>query len=251
MSPVLQVSRLVKRFRGLTATDDLSLDVADGELHALIGPNGAGKTTLINLLSGELQADAGSIVFDGRDLTRTPVHERALAGLVRSFQITSVFPELSALHNVMLAVQAVSGHSFHFLRDVRTDDRLRGPAHEALRVVGLTDCADRLVASLAHGARRQLELAMVLALKPRLMLLDEPLAGMSGAEAEAMVALLGRLKRSCTIVLVEHDMDAVFSLADRLTVLAAGRPIATGSPADIRNDPIVRDAYLGEEGMLA
>jgi len=251
MTALLQVSHLIKRFRGLTATDDASFDFTEGELHALIGPNGAGKTTLINLLSGELLPDAGRIVFDGHDITRVPAHRRAPLGLVRSFQITSVFPELNVLQNVMLAVQIAAGHSFTFLRDVRTDRCLIEPALEALGTVGLAADADRLVANLAHGARRQLELAMVLALKPRLMLLDEPLAGMSGAEADAMVALLGRLKASCTIVLVEHDMDAVFSLADRLTVLAAGRPIATGTPADIRNNPTVRDAYLGEEDMLA
>jgi branched-chain amino acid transport system ATP-binding protein len=251
MKALLQVSHLTKRFRGLTATDDASFDFMEGELHALIGPNGAGKTTLINLLSGELMPDAGRIVFDGLDITRVPSHRRALQGLVRSFQITSVFPELTVLQNVMLAVQTAAGHSFAFWRDVRTDQRLIGPAREALETVGLAADAERRVANLAHGARRQLELAIVLALKPRLMLLDEPLAGMSGAEADAMVALLGRLKAHCTIVLVEHDMDAVFSLADRLTVLAAGRPIATGTPADIRNNPMVRDAYLGEEDMLA
>jgi branched-chain amino acid transport system ATP-binding protein len=251
MTTLLQVSHLTKRFRGLTATDDASFDFMEGELHALIGPNGAGKTTLINLLSGELMSDGGRIVFDGHDITRVPPHRRALQGLVRSFQITSVFPELTVLENVMLAVQTAAGHSFAFWRDVRTDQRLIGPAREALETVGLAADAERQVANLAHGARRQLELAMVLALKPRLMLLDEPLAGMSGVEADAMVALLGRLKAHCTIVLVEHDMDAVFSLADRLTVLAAGRPIATGTPAEIRNNPMVRDAYLGEEDMLA
>lgn len=251
MTVLLHVSQLTKRFRGLTATYNASFDFMEGELHALIGPNGAGKTTLINLLSGELMPDAGRIVFDGRDITRAPPHRRALQGLVRSFQITSVFPELTVLQNVMLAVQVAAGNSFAFWRDVRTDQRLIGPAREALETVGLATNAERRVANLAHGARRQLELAMVLALKPRLMLLDEPLAGMSGAEADAMVALLGRLKAHCTIVLVEHDMDAVFSLADRLTVLAAGRPIATGTPADIRSDPMVRDAYLGEEDMLA
>ncbi len=251
MTTLLQVSHLTKRFRGLTATDDASFDFMAGELHALIGPNGAGKTTLINLLSGELKPDAGRIVFDGHDITRVPPHRRAQQGLVRSFQITSVFHELTVLQNVMLAVQIAAGHSFAFWRDVRTDQRLIGPAREALETVGLAADAERRVADLAHGARRQLELAMVLALKPRLMLLDEPLAGMSGAEADAMVALLGRLKTHCTIVLVEHDMDAVFSLADRLTVLAAGRPIATGTPADIRNNALVRDAYLGEEDMLA
>ncbi|MCZ2098916.1 MAG: ABC transporter ATP-binding protein [Anaerolineae bacterium] len=251
MATLLQVSNLTKRFRGVVATDDCSLEVAAGELHALIGPNGAGKTTLVNLLSGELAPDAGSIVFDGHDITRTAVHERALRGLVRSFQITSVFPELTALQNVMLGVQAIAGDRYSFLRDARTDRRLTEPASEALHAVGLARSADRRVADLAHGERRQLELAMVLALKPRLMLLDEPLAGMSAAEGEAMVALLGRLKADCTIVLVEHDMGAVFSLADRLTVLASGRPIATGTPDGIRSDPLVRNAYLGEEGMIA
>lgn len=251
MTVLLQVRNLTKHFRGLTATDDASFDFMEGELHALIGPNGAGKTTLINLLSGELMADAGQIIFDDRDVTCVPTYRRALQGLVRSFQITSVFPELTVLQNVMLAVQTAAGHSFAFWRDVRTDQRLIEPALEALETTGLAADADRRVTSLAHGARRQLELAMVLALKPRLMLLDEPLAGMSGVEADAMVALLGRLKAQCTIVLVEHDMEAVFSLADRLTVLAAGHPIATGSPTEIRNNPVVRDAYLGEEDMLA
>jgi branched-chain amino acid transport system ATP-binding protein len=251
MKEALVARGLIKRFRGLTATDNADLTFFEGELHALIGPNGAGKTTLINLLSGELTLDAGSIVFQGRDITRLPTHQRALAGLVRSFQITSVFPELTALQNVMLAVQAAGGHSFSFLKDVRTDVSLTVPALEALKEVGLLGVAHGLVMNMAHGARRQLELAMVLALKPRVMLLDEPLAGMSGVEADAMVALLSQLKERYTIVIVEHDMDAVFSLADRLTVLTAGRPIATGTAAEIRTNQQVKVAYLGDEDMVA
>jgi len=250
LGAALGVKGLVKRFRGLTATDHADLDFAAGELHALIGPNGAGKTTLINLLSGELQPDAGSITYDGRDITRRSVDQRARSGLVRSYQITSVFPEFTLLQNVMLAVQSLAGHSFSFMRDTRSDPRLIEPALAALELVGLGAQAALPVDTLAHGARRQLELAMVLALRPRVMLLDEPLAGMSGAEADEMVALLTRLKRRYTIVLVEHDMQAVFSLADRLTVLVAGRPIASGTPEAIRNDPRVRDAYLGDAQEL-
>ncbi|MCL4181816.1 MAG: ABC transporter ATP-binding protein [Burkholderiaceae bacterium] len=245
-SAVLSVHGLVKHFRGVIATDRTDLKFSVGELHALIGPNGAGKTTLINLLAGELQPSQGHIFFEGQEITRLSVHERAQRGLVRSYQITSVFPPFSALQNVMLAVQAREGHSFSFFRDTRQDQRLISPARDALELVGLAGEADSRVHTLAHGARRQLELAMVLALEPRIMLLDEPLAGMSGAEADEMVALLARLKGHYTIVLVEHDMDAVFSLADRLTVLVAGRPIASGSPDAMRGDKSVREAYLGD-----
>lgn len=251
MKEALVARGLVKRFRGLTATDHADLTFYEGELHALIGPNGAGKTTLINLLSGELPLDEGRIVFQDRDITHLPTYQRALFGLVRSFQITSVFPELTALQNVMLAVQAADGHSFSFFKDVRADKTLTKPALDALHEVGLADVANARVMNMAHGARRQLELAMVLALQPKVMLLDEPLAGMSGVEADAMVALLARLKGRYTIVIVEHDMAAVFSLADRLTVLTAGRPIATGSPAEIRANQQVKVAYLGEEDMVA
>ena len=244
---LLSVKGLVKRFGGLLATDHLDLDVRAGEIHAIIGPNGAGKTTLINLLSGELLPSEGQILFDGRDLTRLPVQDRALAGIARSYQITSVFMELSVLQNVMLAVQASQGHSFSFWKSVLRDARLVGPAREMLDVVGLAGEAGTEVTSLAHGARRQLEIAMTLAMGPKLLLLDEPMAGMSQLESQAVVALLQRLKGRYAIVLVEHDMDAIFALADRISVLVYGRVIACGTPNEIRDNADVRTAYLGDQ----
>jgi branched-chain amino acid transport system ATP-binding protein len=250
VTPVLQVQGLVKRFGGLTATDDLSIALVPGEIHAVIGPNGAGKTTLINQLSGEFFPDEGRIVFDGRDITRLPPHERALAGLGRSYQITSVFPDFTVLQNVCMAVQGHAGHSFRFWTPVSRQRELTEPARAALAQVGLADRADTPVAALAHGERRQLEIAMTLASSPKLLLLDEPMAGMSHAESEGVVGLLAGLKGRYTILLVEHDMDAVFALADRITVLVYGRAIACGTPEEIRANPEVRDAYLGEQGDL-
>ncbi len=243
---MLKVHNLVKRFGGLTATDDLSLEVAAGELHAIIGPNGAGKTTLIHQLSGEFFPDQGRIVFDGRDITREAPYRRALAGLGRSYQLSSVFSEFSALENVVLAALAHAGHSFRFWRPVMKESALTDAAMAALTEVGLAGQARQIVANMAHGERRQLELAMVLVTKPRLLLLDEPMAGMSHHESESVVALLSKLKGQYAILLVEHDMDAVFALADRITVLVYGRPIATGTPDEIRNNADVRDAYLGD-----
>jgi branched-chain amino acid transport system ATP-binding protein len=244
---LLSVTGLVKTFGGLTATDNLDLSVQAGELHAIIGPNGAGKSTLIGQLAGETRPDRGTIVFDGTDITHESVAQRALRGLARSYQITSVFPEFSALQNVMLTVQAHQGHSFRFWKPVQHDDALRGPAELALQRVGLAHRAHVPAADLAHGEQRQLELAMVLAGNPRLLLLDEPMAGMSQAESLEMTALLQRLKGEYTLVLVEHDMDAVFALADQITVLVYGRRIATGPVDAIRNDPHVRAAYLGDD----
>lgn len=244
---MLRAQNLVKRFGGLTATDDLSLDVATGELHAVIGPNGAGKTTLIHQLSGEIFSDSGRIEFNGRDVTREPIHKRSLAGLGRSYQITSVFTEFTALDNVMLAVQAHDGHSFRFWRPTRQQRELVDPALAALEQVGLGPRAYTRVSEMAHGERRQLEIAMTLATQPRMLLLDEPMAGMSQHESEAIVQLLRGLKGQYTIALVEHDMDAVFALADRITVLVYGRPIACGTPDEIRDNPEVRAAYLGDE----
>jgi branched-chain amino acid transport system ATP-binding protein len=243
----LTVQGLVKRFGGLTATDHLDLEVREGEIHAVIGPNGAGKTTLINQLSGELLPDAGTIRLNGVDVAREPVHRRASMGIARSYQITSVFLEFTALQNVMLAVQGASGKSLSFWRPVMKDASLIEPARELLRQVGLAEFTETPVSALAHGARRQLEIAMTLALRPRVMLLDEPMAGMSHHESEGMVALLRRLKGSYSVVLVEHDMDAVFALADRITVVDYGRPIACGTPEEIRNNPEVRLAYLGDQ----
>ncbi|TWA90578.1 amino acid/amide ABC transporter ATP-binding protein 1 (HAAT family) [Azospirillum brasilense] len=245
--PLLSTDSLVKRFGGLAATDGLSLSVAEGELHALIGPNGAGKTTLIGQLSGELTPDSGTILFDGRDVTRLPVHKRAQRGLARSFQITSIFPSFTALDNVALAVQAHAGHSFRFWRDAGRDRRLTDPARAVLERVGLGARADTCADALAHGEKRQLELAMALATGPRLLLLDEPMAGMGPEDSARMVELLQELKGGVTILLVEHDMDAVFALADRITVLVRGKDLASGTPAEIRNDPAVREAYLGDE----
>jgi len=244
---LLSVQGLVKRFGGLVATDHFTLDVAQGEIHAIIGPNGAGKTTLINQLSGELIPDEGSVRLDGEEIIDRSIQWRALRGIARSYQITSVFPEFTALQNVMLAVQGASGGSFSFWRRVADDTSLVEPAQALLQQVGLGAVGARRVSSLAHGARRQLELAMTMALRPRVMLLDEPMAGMSHQESQEMVRLLQDLKGHYGIVLVEHDMDAVFALADRITVMVYGRPIACGTPDAIRNDPEVRRAYLGDQ----
>jgi branched-chain amino acid transport system ATP-binding protein len=250
MSAILEVTGLVKRFGGLLATDHLSLSLQRGEIHAVIGPNGAGKTTFINQLGGEILSDEGRIVFDGHDITRVPPFRRARVGLGRSYQITSVFNDFSVLQNTALAVQAHAGHSFRFWRAAASERALVEPALAALAQVGLTERAHTPVSVLAHGERRQLEIAMVLATGAKLLLLDEPMAGMSPIESEAVVALLKKLKGQCTILLVEHDMDAVFALADRITVLVYGRPVATGTPDEIRNQPEVREAYLGEEGAV-
>ncbi|HVV94814.1 MAG TPA: ABC transporter ATP-binding protein [Hyphomicrobiales bacterium] len=245
--PLLETRDLVKRFGGVTATDHLSIAVEPGELHALIGPNGAGKTTLIAQLSGIARPTSGTVRFEGHDITRLPPWDRALMGLARSFQVTSICRTFTALENVMLAVQARSGHSFRFWKAAASDDALRGPARAALDEVGLGARAAVKAGVLAHGEQRQLELAMALAIAPKLLLLDEPMAGLDRAASADMTALIGRLKARYTILLVEHDMDAVFALADRVTVLVYGRAIATGDPARIRSDPAVQSAYLGEE----
>jgi branched-chain amino acid transport system ATP-binding protein len=243
--PILQIRSLTKRFGGVLACDGISLDVPAGELHAIIGPNGAGKSTLIGQLVGEIIPDAGRIIFNGRDITRLPTHRRSSLGLARSFQITSLFLDFTVLDNVALAVQAHAGHSFRFWRPARSEPKLRGPARAALARVRLESRADVVCANLSHGEHRQLEIAMALATAPRMFLLDEPMAGMGPDESASMIALLSELKREQTILLVEHDMDAVFRLADRVTVLVDGRVIASGAPADIRADTAVRRAYLG------
>ena len=244
--PILRTQRLFKRFGGLVATDGLELDVAPGELHAIIGPNGAGKTTLINQLVGEIMPDAGVIEFDGSNITRLATHRRALLGLSRSYQITSIFPEFSALENVALAAQAHDGHSFGIWQPALQQQRLTKPAAKALDEVGLGARSGHPAAALAHGERRQLEIAMALVSNPKLLLLDEPMAGMGRRESEMMVRLLHSLKGRYAMLLVEHDMDAVFALADRITVLVYGRSIASGPPNAIRASVEVRKAYLGE-----
>jgi len=248
VEPLLSIRELVKRFGGVIATNRVSLDVVPRETHALIGPNGAGKTTLISLLQGEKRADSGAIYFAGADITARPAHRRAQLGLARSFQITSVFPHFNALTNVLLAVQARDGHSFRFWQPADQVEALRRPAREALGVIGLADRSDVMAGSLSYGELRQLELAMAIAMKPRLLLLDEPMAGMGRQDGLRMTGILRDLKRSFTILLVEHDMTAVFALADRVSVLVSGEIIATGTPDEIRCDPKVRAAYLGNCG---
>jgi branched-chain amino acid transport system ATP-binding protein len=244
---MLEVRGLTKTFGALRASDGIDLDVSEGETHAVIGPNGAGKTTFISQLAGDLRPDAGRIVFAGEDVTHLRAPRRARKGLARSFQITSVYPEFSALSNVALAVQAHAGHSFRCWGDARRDAALLEPARRVLENVGLGGRAGTLAANLSHGEQRQLEVAMALATRPRLLLLDEPMAGMGIEESQRMIAFLATLKRRHTIVLVEHDMDAVFRLADRISVLVYGRLIATGEPAAIRANAEVRVAYLGED----
>ena len=244
---LLEVKNLRKSFGALVATDGVDFDVREGETHAVIGPNGAGKTTFIKQLSGELRPDAGSVRFAGEDITGLPAQRRSRKGLARSFQITSIYREFSALDNVALAVQAHAGHSFRFWKAAREDRLLTGPALQILENIGLHERKNVLAAELSHGEQRQLEIAMALATRPRLLLLDEPVAGMGTDESLRMVKYLESLKGGKTIVLVEHDMDAVFSLADRISVLVYGRIIATGTPAEIRANAEVRAAYLGEE----
>ena len=244
---MLHVQKLYKHFGGVVATDHLDLEVAAGEVHALIGPNGAGKTPLIGQLTGLVPPDSGSIHFDGRDLTPLPVHERTGLGLARSFQVTSLFLDLTVLDNVALAVQAHAGHSFRFWKSARSESVLRDPARTVLAQVGLSGLEDEIAGVLAHGQQRQLEIAMALATEPKLLLLDEPMAGMGTEESAAMVEFLRSLKGRVTMLLVEHDMDAVFALADCITVLVYGRDIATGTPEAIRANPEVRAADLGED----
>jgi branched-chain amino acid transport system ATP-binding protein len=245
--PLLRVEKLVRRFGGILATDNVSLDVAKGELHAIIGPNGAGKTTLISQLTGQLLPDAGTIHLAGRDITRLPAYRRSALGLARSFQITSLLLDFSAIDNVALAAQARDGHSFHFWGNARKESRLREAARSALKRVGLEHRAEIVVSRLSHGEQRELELAVALATRPQLLLLDEPMAGLGVTESARMMKFLAELRREVTIVLVEHDMDAVFALADRISVLVYGRVIASGLPAEIRRNEEVKRAYLGDQ----
>jgi branched-chain amino acid transport system ATP-binding protein len=243
---LLEIEDLTKRFGGVVAADGISLGILPGELHAIIGPNGAGKSTLIAQLSGEIAPDSGHIRFEGRDITALPVYRRSQLGLARSFQVTTLFSDFSAIDNVALSVQARAGHSFRFWRDARGEADLREPAQLALVRVGLGERAGTLVADLSHGERRQLEIAMALAARPRVLLLDEPMAGMGIDESVRLVEILRTLKGDITVMLIEHDIDVVFALADRISVLVYGRIIASGDPASIRTDVAVREAYLGE-----
>ena len=247
--PLLKIDDLVKRFGGLAATDHAQLTVQRGTIHALIGPNGAGKTTLIHQISGALAPDEGKIWFDGDDVTHLPMHQRALGGLVRSYQITSIFKRLSVLDNVALAVQAISGSSFSFWKPARSEASRYAKAATVVDRVGLSQKTHTLAGALSHGEQRQLEVGIALATQPQLLLLDEPMAGMGPDESERMVTLLQSLRGETTILLVEHDMDAVFRLADTISVLVAGQVIASGTPQDIKESTAVKQAYLGDEAI--
>ena len=245
--PVLSLCGVTKSFGGLCAADNVDLEIPKTQLHALIGPNGAGKSTMINLIAGTLKPDHGIVRLGGENITRLKAATRCRRGLARTFQVSSLIMPFTALANVMLAVQAAAGHSFHFFRSVHGDPAIRDPACNALERVGLLARADIPVSALSHGERRQLELAMALALKPQILLLDEPMAGLGPRDARGMIDLLGDLKSTMAILLVEHDMDAVFALADQISVLVYGKVIASGTPAAVRRSPQVQSAYLGAD----
>lgn len=244
---ILSVRDLVKHYGGVMATDHLDFDMVAGEIHAVIGPNGAGKTTFVSQIAGMVKPDAGRIRFAGVDITHASAAARSQRGLARSFQITSIFPHFTVLTNVALAVQAHAGHSFRFWRAAHKDPALLEPAYAVLERLGLSQRANTLAANLAHGEQRQLEIAMALATRPKLLLLDEPTAGMGAEDSNRMAAFLRDLKGDYSMLLIEHDMDTVFSLADRITVLVYGQRMATGTPDDIRQNDAVRAAYLGQE----
>lgn len=244
---ILRTVQLTKRFGGLNAVDKVDFDLTEGELVAVIGPNGAGKTTFVNLLAGALRPDAGVIIYAGSQISLKPVHSRAMAGITRSFQIASIFPDLTVLENVSLAAQAHAGHSFRFWKPVRDEMPLQSAAIDCLESLGLQGHALRPAWSLSHGEKRLLEIAMALATKPRVLLLDEPMAGLGIEEARHMIEFIRGLKDDYTILLVEHDMDAVFALADRIIVLASGAVVASGTPDQVRTEPEVRRAYLGDD----
>ncbi|MEX0340881.1 MAG: ABC transporter ATP-binding protein [Arenibacterium sp.] len=247
MGDILSINGLNKSFGGIKATDNLSLSVETGELHAVIGPNGAGKTTLISQLCGGQKPDTGKILFKGRDITSMAMHKRAHLGITRSFQITSLIMDMSVIDNIALAVQARSGHSFRFIRPARSIAVMRDRAMELLGRVGLSEKAAFQTVALSHGEHRRMEIAIALASEAELMLLDEPMAGLGTQESAEMVDLLKGIKGKHSILLIEHDMDAVFALADRISVLVYGHIIATGTPAEIRDNEAVQHAYLGEE----
>jgi branched-chain amino acid transport system ATP-binding protein len=244
---MLELRGVTKHFGGVVATDHVDLDVTQGEVHALIGPNGAGKTTLIGQISGNLRTDAGTVRFLEKDVTALRQHERVRLGLARSYQITSIFKRFTVLDNLALAVQARSGSSFSFWRPVAAEAALFDEARTISREIGLAERLGVMAGNLAHGEQRALEVGLALATRPRLVLLDEPMAGMGPEESQRVIALIGRIRAGATVLLVEHDMDAVFRLADRITVLVNGRVIASGRPAEIRSDKDVRRAYLGDE----
>ncbi len=242
---ILELVGISKRFGALTVSDGVSLTLKQGEIHALIGPNGAGKSTLVRQIAGEIAPDSGRIIFDGEDITGLDIAARARLGLARSFQISSLAPEFSALQNVLLAVQAASGSTYRFFMPALEDPSLTEPAHVYLRRCGLEERAGVPAADLSHGERRQLEIGIALALRPKAFLLDEPMAGIGPGGTKKLTEILDALREEAPILLIEHDMDAVFALADRISVLVYGRIIATGGVEEIRNHPEVRTAYLG------
>ena len=245
--PLLRIDSLCKSFGAVNACQDLSLEVHAGEIHALIGPNGAGKTTLLNQIAGDLPPDSGQIFLDGQEITHLPLYRRASLGLARSYQNTSVFANLSVEENMLLAIQAHHGHSFRFWGRGLKDPQLLAELGPALETVGLSERAEAIAGNLSHGEKKQLEVGMALSCKPQLLLLDEPMAGMGPGGSIELSKLIHKLKKEMTILLVEHDMEAIFSLADRITVLVYGEVVATGSVDEIRSNPAVRQAYLGEE----
>ena len=247
---ILNISNLSKTFGGVVATDHLNLEIKQGELHAIIGPNGAGKTTLIAQLSGETLPDSGEIIFREENITALPPFKRSRLGIARSFQITSLMLEMDVIDNITLATLAQDNHSYKFWKPARDDIDLQESALSALKEIGLEERAFEKVGNLSHGEHRQLEIAMALATQPHLLLLDEPMAGMGTEEGRKILNILQKLKRRKTILLIEHDMDVVFALADRITVLVYGRVIASGSPQSIKEDEKVREAYLGSDGEI-
>lgn len=249
MATILNIVGLCKKFGGIMATDNVDLAVEQREIHAIIGPNGAGKTTLLSQLSGDLAADSGAIYFNERAISHLPTYKRSQLGIARTFQITSLMLDMSVLDNVLLAVQAHTGHSYKFWKNARDDNRLIEPAVDALKKVGLSYRKNEKTEALSHGEHRQLEIALALATRPTLLLLDEPMAGMSLEESQKLILILKQLKLEKTMVLIEHDMDAVFALADRITVMVYGKIIATGSPQEIRNNQTVKHAYLGDQEL--
>lgn len=249
VNPLLEVRQLVKSYGALCVTDHVNLSVRAGEIHALIGPNGAGKTSLINQVSGEVFSDAGSIEFLGQDITRWSVAKRARAGIARSFQINALIPAFTARENVLLAVQAARGHNFYFFKPVVQQSDLVQEADNVLDRVGLADRANHLVSELAYGQQRLIEVAMALACHPKLLLLDEPMAGLGPSESERMIELLNRLRQEYGMLLIEHDMDAVFALADRISVLVYGQVLLCDTPERVRDSELVREAYLGDEEL--
>lgn len=243
---VLKIEHLRKNFGQIKATDNVDLTVEKGEIHALIGPNGAGKTTLINQIAGIFFQDSGKIIFCDKDISRMPPHKRALAGLARTFQISSVFDNMTVFENIALSVQAAQGHSFRFFKDAKSYPDISKRTWELLEMTGLVDKADELSSQVSYGEKNIIELAMALASKPRLILLDEPASGMSIGDSIELIALLKKMKGAQSILLVEHDMDVIFSLADRISVLVYGKILVTGTPSEVKSNSEVLEAYLGE-----